>query len=635
MSEQHVGSESTQSEPRPDVFTKVSQAFQVEDRDWSTVNRRVATRVLAGGGVALAMLAGGMAGFRAAYASKIYPNVSIGDVNVGGMTRDEAIAAVQARVDELNTSTVSYVYQNHTWTPTLAEIGVTVNIDDLVDQAFDLGRDDKAADRLASTTDLLMSSNVVPLHFTINQGALHTWFDTVDTDIDNPAINATFTVQGASLIITDDFTGVVADRDAVVAQLDDALISLERIKTDLPTMVDQPRITKQDLKDNEQEVLNILSNSVTVRFEGKRWEILPEEISGYMIFHSSIESGQLTTKVDFDRLGLATYLRERFVSEVNRSPVNSQVQFYNSQLTATTNSQDGKALKVSEFVDLVAASFMGDHARVDVPVATTRAKVREDNLSELGIKERISRSDSNYQANLGTNRAHNVETGIRLINNTIVAPGDDFSFNATVGDIDNNPEFVDGHGIVGGVITDEFGGGICQVVTTVFRAAIRAGFPITEWHAHTYRLKGYELDGWGPGFDASILQNWWQEPDIWPDLRFTNNTDHFILVSSWADNGIHVVEIYGTDPGFDVQISGTSTWEVPPSEENQWNVQNDLPAGHTEISAWPLDGYGAQFTRTVYDAKGEFMYDRTFASQYKSRGFQCTCSPDMDGIPCW
>lgn len=635
MSEKHIGSESTQSESRPDFFTKVSTAFQVEDRDWSTVNRRVATRLLAGGGVALAMLAGGMSGFRAVYASKIYPNICIGDVDVGGMTRDEAIAAVQARVDELNAGTVKYSYQSHTWTPTLAEIGVSVDVDALVDQAFDLGRDEKAADRLSTTTDLLMSTNVIPLHFTVNHNALNTWFDLVDTDINNPAIDATFTIQNASLVITDDSTGIVSDRAAIAAQLDDALVALDQIASDLPTVVDQPRITKQDLKANEQAVLNILSNSVTVRFEDKRWEIMPEEVSGFMIFHSSVDSGQLTTSVDFDREGLAGYLRERFTSEINRSPINSNVQFYGGQLTATTNSQDGKALKVSEFADLVAASFMGDHARVDVPVATTRAKIREDNLDSLGIKERIARADSNYQANLGTNRAHNVEVGIRLINNTIVAPGEDFSFNAAVGDIENNPDFVGGSGIVGGVITEEFGGGICQVVTTAFRAAILAGLPITQWYAHTYRLKGYELDGWGPGFDASILQNWWQDPEEWPDLRFTNNTENFILISSWSDNGIHVVEIYGTNPGYDVQISGTSTWTVPPAEENQWITPGGLAAGTNYITAWPMDGYGASFTRTVYDAKGELMYERTFASNYKARGFQCTCSEDMVGIPCW
>lgn len=635
MSDTNVGSDQSHNDPRPDVYTRVSKAFEIEDRDWATVNRRVATRVLAGGGVALAAFASGLAGFRAVYASKIYPNVKIGDVAVGGMTRDDATIAVQSRVDDLNEGSIKYTYQSHSWTPTLKELGITVDVDDLVDQAFALGRDDKAADRIASTGNLIKSSRVVPLVFSMQATALNSWLDSVDADINDPAIDATFTVEGASLNITDDATGIIANRDEIKTQINNVLVSLAPTEGDLPTAVDQPRITKKDLEANEAQVLNILSNSVTVRFEDKRWELAPEEVSEFMIFTSSRDSGTLETSVDFDRDGLNAYLRNRFTEEVNRDPINSQVQFYNGKLSATTNAQDGKTIKNTQFAELVAASFLGNHERVDVPVVTTQAKVRQDNLDTLGIKESLCRVDSNFQ-NSSDDRAHNILTGIGLINNTIVAPGDDFSFNRAVGPIDGNPDFIGGTGIVGGIIQDEFGGGICQVVTTAFRAAIMAGLPITQWYPHTYRLTGYELDGWGPGFDASILQPEW-EPDLeeWADLRFTNNTKNFILISSWSDNGFHIMEIYGTKDGREVTISDTATWEAEPSEKNSWRVDPEAGAGTNILSAYPVDGLNASFTRTVSGVEGEEAYERTFVSPYQSRGFQCTCSEDMYEIPCW
>ena len=635
MADNSVGSPQQPEEIRPDVYTRMSNAFKVEDRDWDTVSRRVATRLLAGGGAVLAVMAAGVAGFRATYASKIYPNTHIGDVSVGGMTAEEATASVQKRVDELNASSVRLTYQNLTWSPTLADLGVSVNVESAVARAMTQGRDEKAADRLMYTNAIIQGTQVVPLNFEMQPAMLNAWFDTVDADINDPAIDATFTVKGAELEITQDSTGTVADRDTITAKLLATLRSLEPLAGELPIVIDQPRITKVDLEANEAAVLNILSNSVTVRFEDKRWEVLPEEVSEFMIFASRVENGQAQTSVDFDRPALSNYLQTRFKPEVNRMPVNARVQFYNGALSATSNAQDGKTLKGPEFASLLADSFIGNHERVDIPVITTQAKVREDNLDTLGITERICRVDSNFTSDVGTDRGHNVGVGINLINNIIVAPGDDFSFNSAVGSIEANPEFRGGTGIVAGVIQDEFGGGICQVSTTVFRAAVMGGFPITEWYPHTYRLTGYERDGWGPGYDASILQPDWQPAEDWADFRFTNNTENFILISSWADNGIHVVEVWGTNPGWNVQISETVTWEADPNEDNRWVVDYELSAGSTYPSAWPVDGLNASFNRTVFDAAGTELYTRDFTSPYQARGWQCTCSADMEGIPCW
>ncbi len=635
MTEKDVGQQPNQKTEHPDVYTRISNAVRVEDRDWNTVSRRVATRMLAIGGAGIAVLAAGVAGFRSVYADKIYPNISIGDVDVGGMTPEEAREAVQARVDEFDSRCIRYTHEDLTWTPTLTELGVRVDVDALVDQAMKLGRDEKAANRLMYTGTVAQGGEVIPLSYKLQTRYLDNWFDTVETDISDPAIDATFTVEGSKLIITQDETGTGADREAVTNRIFEALRTMETIDEELPTDVAHPRITKADLEANEDEVLKILSNSVGIRFEGERWELNPEEISEFMIFESSIENGKAVTSVDFDRSLLGEFLRGKYGPEVNRMPQNASVQFYNGKLTATSKSVDGKTLKTSEFADMVANSFLTNHARVDVPVVTTPAQVREDNLDTLGIKDRLCRVDSNFTTDVGTEREVNIMVGVHLLNNVIIAPGEEFSFNKSIGSIADNPDFIGGTGISAGVIQDEFGGGICQVTTTAFRAGIMAGLPITAWDPHTYRLQGYERDGWGPGFDASIYQPDWIPAEDWSDLRFLNNTDNFILISSWADGGIHVVEIYGTDPGWDVQISETITWEAEPSYDNRWVIDWEAGSGVNYPSAYPMDGLNASFNRTVYDADGNEMYTRDFTSRYQSRGWQCTCSADMEGVPCW
>lgn len=635
MDDNGIGPQPNPETDNHDVLNKVSNAFRVEDRDWHTVSRRVATRLLAGGGAAIALLAAGVAGFRSAYANKIYPNIVIGDVDVGGMSAEDARSAVQSRIEDFDANCVSYSHDDLTWTPTLSELGVSIDTDALVEQAMELGRADKAADRLMYTSKIPQNTEIIPLAFKMQPQYLEQWFDSVEIDIGDPAIDATFTVQGSDLNITQDSTGTGADREAVTSQIFDALRTLKSFDNDLPTDVAHPRITKSDLETNEKAVLKILGNTVGIRFEQQRWEQDPGEISEFMIIESSIKSGKAETSVNFDRELLGDFLRTKYSSEINRMPVNARVQYYNGKLSATSKAIAGKTIKTSEFAEMVAESFLSNHARVDVPVVTTPAKVREDNLDTLGIKERLCRVDSNFTSDVGTDREVNVQVGINLLNNVIVAPGDDFSFNQSIGSIEANPDFIGGTGIAAGVIQDEFGGGICQVTTTAFRAGIIAGLPITRWDPHTYRLQGYERDGWGPGFDASIYQPDYMPAEDWSDLRFTNNTDNFILISSWSDSGIHVVEIYGTDPGWDVQISDTLTWPSDPSTDNRWVIDWEVGPGVNYPSAYPLDGLFASFNRTVFDADGTEIANRDFTSPYQARGWQCTCSADMENIPCW
>src|SRR5690606_11541607 len=90
----------------------------------------------------------GLFTFRAVYAYRVYPAVAVGDVSVGGLTVDEAVAAVEQRARELERGTVTFTWNGKTWSPTLSELGATVHVQELVDAAYALGRDGDAVMRL-------------------------------------------------------------------------------------------------------------------------------------------------------------------------------------------------------------------------------------------------------------------------------------------------------------------------------------------------------------------------------------------------------------------------------------------------------------------------------------------------------
>jgi vancomycin resistance protein YoaR len=247
-----------------------------------------------------------------------------------------------------------------------------------------------------------------------------------------------------------------------------------------------------------------------------------------------------------------------------------------------------------------------------------RPEIDDENLAALKIETRLGRGDSNYDGG-SWQRDENINVGVSLLNGTLVRPGGEFSFNDAIGAIGPEAGFVEASVVVAERVGSDYGGGICQVSTTVFRAALLAGMPIGEWHPHTYRLSGYERDGWGPGFDASILQLT-SDPITGADFTFTNFTDGWLLVEAWTDWPYVIVNIYGPETGNTIEI--VNHWQSDPITNNEDVVvyTSDLPSGQRRQTEWPMAGLETSFVRMIYDPKGEVVGERQFYTYFQGRG---------------
>src|SRR5579859_2148114 len=150
----------------------------------------------------------------------------------------------------------------------------------------------------------------------------------------------------------------------------------------------------------------------------------------------------------------------------------------------------------------------------------------------MGVKELVS----TYTTEFGgvPNRIHNVQVVSHLIDDTLIAPGATFSFNQTTGDRTAAKGFLVAPVIINGELSTGLGGGVCQVSTTVFNAAYEAGLPITARTNHALYISHYPL-----GRDATV-----NYPDV--DLKFVNDTGHWLLLRTFVTTSSLVVSLYGT-----------------------------------------------------------------------------------------
>ena len=132
------------------------------------------------------------------------------------------------------------------------------------------------------------------------------------------------------------------------------------------------------------------------------------------------------------------------------------------------------------------------------------------------------------------NRIHNVQLVSHLVDNTLIAPGKEFSFNGTTGERNAAKGLLEAPVIINGELENGLGGGTCQVSTTVFNAAYEAGLPITARTNHALYISHYPQ-----GRDATV-----NYPDT--DLKFVNDTGHWLLLRTFVSSSSLTVNLYGT-----------------------------------------------------------------------------------------
>ena len=296
----------------------------------------------------------------------------------------------------------------------------------------------------------------------------------------------------------------------------------------------------------------------------------------------------------------------------------AQFTFENGKVSAFKISKDGQKLDVektkqiiNEYVKSLTSYENIDHNTIKIPLPVYKVlpNIATENSNSYGIIELIGKGESHF-AHSAASRIHNINLAASRINGRLVAPGATFSINDAIGDISAATGFEPAYIIKGGQTVLGDGGGVCQVSTTLFRAALNTGLPIVERYAHAYRVGYYEQDG-PPGFDATIYA-----PNY--DLKFKNDTGNYILIQTEIDikNAYLAFNIYGTSDGRQVEISKPRIYGQSPPPPDLYQDDPTLDAGVIKQTDFAAPGAKVDFDYKVVK-NGETLTEKTFRSNYR------------------
>jgi vancomycin resistance protein YoaR len=297
------------------------------------------------------------------------------------------------------------------------------------------------------------------------------------------------------------------------------------------------------------------------------------------------------------------FIRTELISTIDRSKIASFV----SELALRTDSDpkdaifrgsdDGKiivsqkevsgfALKQAEATEAIALALeTSNHSPllIKLPAALTEANIKSTDIDKLGIKELIGEGRSNFKGS-PKNRIYNINRALQQYQSLIIPAGKEFSFVEYLGEVDGENGYLEELVIRNNKTEPEFGGGVCQVSSTVFRAAIYSGMKITERRNHSYPVQYYKPYG----MDATIYI-----PK--PDFKFMNNTGHAIMMQSEVVGTELIFRFFGTDDGRETKVDGPYILESNPDGSMK-----------------------TTFTQIVKNSAGEEIIKDEFKSNYKS-----------------
>ena len=264
---------------------------------------------------------------------------------------------------------------------------------------------------------------------------------------------------------------------------------------------------------------------------------------------------------------------------------NAQLEIEENKVTLLILDQPGFEVKRDITFDNFVANLLANPPIKKTVIIADKAlpEIKLWQTNKLGIKKLIGQGYSNFTGS-PNNRKHNIKTAVEKLNGYILKPGEEFSFVNFLGPTEAEQGYLAELVIKRNKTIPEYGGGVCQVSTTFFRAAINSGLKITERQHHAFPIVYYNPQG----FDATIY-------DPKPDLRFINNTPDHLLIQTHVENNQVFVDFYGTDDKRTVTIKGPYILE-----------SNEDGSMKTVL------------TQEVYKLSGDELEKQVFYSNYKS-----------------
>ncbi len=451
--------------------------------------------------------------------------------------------------------------------------------------------------------------------FRFNEERFKQFLKNTLNDLEKPASNAYFSFNDdQKLIIISEETGLKIDYEANGQLVKKTLASLNNQPWELIIQEVEPLVLQQDLLPIINEAGDLIAEKdFKLVYKDNSWSISNQEIITWLGV-----SQNNPKKVILDADKVKTYLESTLAPEIDRPAAAPSFTIENDKIENWQPGKSGRELLIEDSLENILNTLLDTQ--------TAELLVKEDMGEEAAglaqeIREIVGTGQSNF-AGSPANRRHNIKVGAETFHGLLIAPQEEFSVVENLGEINAASGYLPELVIKDNRTIPEYGGGLCQVSTTLFRAALASGLPITARQNHSYRVSYYEP----AGTDATIYN-----PS--PDLKFVNDSDYHILIQARIENNDLYFDFWSTNDGRQVEITDPIIYNIVSPPPTKIIMTTELAPGVKKCTERAHNGASAYFDYSVNYPDGEEPVVNRFNSYYVPWQEVCLmgATPEPDG----
>ncbi|MBI1297129.1 hypothetical protein GC175_19445 [bacterium] len=527
------------------------------------------------------------------HTDRVYSGVRVAGVPVGGLTRAQAVIRLNEELTPYPLAPITLYHNERQWLLSSNQVAPQVDMMAAINQAYLIGRQGAFLEKTVDQIGAFVGRYNIAPPLTFHEGAVRQQISQIAAHMRRPGRAA---VQMGSVTLPSQ-PGLDVDVDATAAQVMNALRNNQVAVISVQTFTVQPPDAAA-------------VNSTTASSSPLRTPItLRDTQSGLTFALDAAVLSMIAPNGDASRINESALrsLIEAWAAQVDIPAQDARLRFNRAtgQVEVISPSVIGRSLDVDATVDGVIQALTTNSTQIQLPVSAVAPNVDANNIGSLGIRELVA-SGTTYFRGSSLARIRNIEVATEKFVGVVIPPRGVFSFNQIVEDVSAANGFEDSAIIWGDQTMIGVGGGVCQVSTTVFRAALNAGFPIVERYNHGYVVSWYG----DPGLDATIYT-----PTV--DFRFRNDTSAHLLVQPTVDsvNGVITFDFYGTKPNRQVSIGQPVISDVKEPGAPVYRIDESLAPGQRRQVEYAQRGMTVTVERTVTE-NGNTRVDKIL-SQYQ------------------
>ena len=490
-----------------------------------------------------------------ANSGEIYRGVKVAGVSVGGETPQQARETVGNRLAEDMPDEVRLVGSGEDTVLSSEELGVDFRLEPTVDRAYEVGRTGwighRISERFRASFGMVGIDATADFDTDLVRGVVGDLANNANQDPQNAAIS----LSGTEARVQESREGYRLDRTATVANVRQTIGNLDN-EAEIAGGPVQPDITTEEAEEAIGRINQALEEPLVLEAGDQSWNLSPGQVAQLLV----VTEGDSGVNLGINAEQLRGLLPDMY-KDLQTGPKDAGFTFVNNTVEVEP-SQPGKQVAQDELAgELEGGLFDGQHT-FGVPLDDGRQpELTTEKAEALKPTERLGKFSTDYEMvdDPDGNRTYNLNIAAKAINQTLLAPGEVFSVNDKVAQLDYKEAKV----FQEGLIQYAEGGGLCQVASTLYVAAVRAGLEIVERHPHYAMLEYIK-----PGFDSTVwFGDYYGNGEL--DSRFKNTTDGYMLLREWVDEDGHMyAEVWGQPNETSAELrseridydNSTSTW---------------------------------------------------------------------------